>query len=90
MVDSVDTKKVRNIKGKVVSDKGNKTVTVLVERQVKHPLYGKFIRRSTKFHAHDENNECKQGDIVSIQECRPISKTKSFKVTEIVRKSQAI
>ena len=70
--------------GRVVSDKMNKSVTVSVERRVKHPVYGKYIRRTTKIVAHDENNECKAGDIVAISECRPISKTKSWRVVEIV------
>lgn len=74
----------RTLQGKVVSDKMDKSITVLVERQVKHPLYGKFIKRSTKIHAHDETNECKLGDMVRIAECRPLSKTKAFKLVEIV------
>lgn len=74
----------RTLQGKVVSDKMDKSITVLVERQVKHPLYGKFIKRSTKIHAHDETNECKLGDVVRIAECRPLSKTKAFKLVEIV------
>ena len=74
----------RTLQGKVVSDKMDKSITVLVERHVKHPLYGKFIKRSTKIHAHDEANECKLGDVVRIAECRPLSKTKSFKLVEIV------
>lgn len=74
----------RTLQGKVVSDKMEKSIIVLVERQVKHPIYGKFIKRSTKIHAHDETNECKIGDTVKIAECRPISKTKAFKLVEIV------
>ena len=74
--------------GRVVSDKMDKTVTVLLERQVKHPLYGKYIKRSTKVHAHDEKNECGEGDVVSITECRPISKTKSWRVVEVLQRSQ--
>ncbi len=74
----------RTLQGKVVSDKMDKSITVLIERQVKHPLYGKFIKRSTKIHAHDESNECKMGDVVKVVECRPLSKTKSFKLVEIV------
>lgn len=81
---SEEQKKVRTLQGKVVSDKMNKTVTVLLERQVKHPLYKKFIRRSTKLHVHDENNECSVGDTISIRECRPISKSKSWRLVEIV------
>jgi small subunit ribosomal protein S17 len=72
----------RVLTGRVVSDKTDKTVTVLVERRVMHPLYKKFIRRSKKYAAHDEANLCKQGDLVSIEECRPISKTKSWLVVQ--------
>ena len=76
--ESNQTEKVlRTLSGRVVSDKMDKTVTVLVERKVKHPLIGKVVRRSKKFHAHDENNECHEGDLVVIQESRPISKTKT-------------
>ena len=64
--------------GRVVSNKTDKTITVVVDRMVKHPLYGKYIRRSTKLYAHDANNECNQGDVVSIQECRPLSKNKRW------------
>jgi len=74
--------------GLVVSDKMDKTVTVMVERQVKHPLYGKYIKRSTKVHAHDETNDCGEGDKVMIAECRPISKAKSWKVVEILERAQ--
>ncbi|WP_313920179.1 30S ribosomal protein S17 [Tahibacter sp.] len=83
-----DTEKaVRTIQGRVVSNKMNKTVTVLVERQVQHELYGKIIRRSTKYHAHDEKSECQEGDVVRIQECAPLSKTKNFRVVEIVTRA---
>lgn len=74
--------------GRVVSDKADKTVTVMLERQVKHPLYGKYIKRSTKVHAHDEDNRCGQGDLVKIAECRPISKTKSWRVVEIMERAK--
>ena len=84
---SETAKLVRTLTGQVVSDKMDKSAVVLVERRVKHPLYGKFIRRSTRFHIHDENNDCKQGDKVTIQECRPISRTKSWKLVEIVERS---
>ena len=76
----------RSISGKVVSNKMDKTIVVLGERKVKHPLYGKFIRRSTKYHAHDENNECSIGDTVMIKECRPLSKTKSWSLIKIVNR----
>ncbi|MEN3971924.1 30S ribosomal protein S17 [Sphingomicrobium sp. XHP0235] len=74
----------RILQGTVVSDKGDKTVVVRVERRVKHPLYGKIIKLSKKYHAHDENNEISQGEVVRIEECTPISKTKSWKVLERV------
>ncbi|EMD82286.1 30S ribosomal protein S17 [Pacificimonas flava] len=70
----------RIMAGPVVSDKTDKTVTVLIERRVKHPLYGKIIRRSKKYHAHDENNEFSIGDVVRIEECAPMSKTKTWRV----------
>mgnify|MGYP003336937767 FL=1 len=86
-----ETKKVvRTLSGRVVSDKMDKTVTVLVERKVKHPLIGKVISRSNKFHAHDEANECKEGDLVVIEESRPLSKTKTWKVSKIVAKSTGV
>ena len=74
------TKVVRSLTGRVVSNKMDKTVTVLVERKVKHPLIGKVVRLSKKFHAHDETNSCKEGDLVTIVESRPLSKTKSWVV----------
>jgi small subunit ribosomal protein S17 len=77
----------RTIEGRVVSNKMQKTVTVLLERQVQHPLYGKIVRRSTKVHAHDESGDCKEGDMVRIAECRPISKTKNWRVVEIVTRA---
>ncbi|CAM4192748.1 30S ribosomal protein S17 [Acinetobacter pragensis] len=75
---------VRTLTGKVVSDKMDKSIVVLIERRVQHPLYGKSIRRSTKLHAHDENNTAKTGDVVTIKESRPISKTKSWTLVEVV------
>ena len=77
-------KTVRTLTCKVVSDKMDKSIVVLIERQVQHPLYGKLIRRSTKLHAHDENNTAKAGDVVTIKESRPISKTKSWTLVEVV------
>jgi len=74
----------RTVEGRVVSNKMQKTVTVLVERQVKHGLYGKYIKRSTKLHAHDEEGQCKEGDVVRVTECRPLSKTKNWRVVEVV------
>ena len=80
----------RTLTGTVVSDKMDKTVTVLVERKTKHPLLGKVLRVSKKYHAHDENNEFREGDLVSIEECRPIAKTKSWRVTKLVEKAHAV
>ena len=80
----------RTLTGRVVSDKMDKTVTVLVERAVKHPKYGKLVRRSKKYHAHDENNAFHVGDIVEIQECRPIAKTKAWRVTRLIEKGRTI
>jgi small subunit ribosomal protein S17 len=77
----------RTVEGKVVSNKAEKTISVLVERRVKHPLYGKFIRKSTKFLAHDEANECAEGDTVLIEECRPLSKNKSWRLVKVVEKA---
>ena len=76
----------RTLQGRVISDKMNKTVTVLVERRVKHPLYGKFVRRSTKIHAHDEQNECRIGDTVMVIQCRPLSKTKSWRFIQLIER----
>ena len=81
--------KVRTLTGRVVSNKMDKTVTVMVERRVKHPLYGKFITRSTKYHVHDEENSCQEGDLVQIKECRPISKTKSWQLHKVVERAVA-
>jgi small subunit ribosomal protein S17 len=78
----------RTLTGLVISDKMDKTITVKVERQVKHPKYGKFIKRSTKVHAHDEANECKMGDTVTVAECRPLSKSKSWQLVEVVEKAK--
>lgn len=77
----------RTLSGTVVSDKMDKTVTVLVERKVKHPLLGKVIRVSKKYHAHDENNEFKSGDMVLIEECRPLAKTKAWRVAKLLEKA---
>ena len=77
----------RTVEGRVVSNKMDKTVTVLVERQVKHALYGKYIRRSTKLHAHDADNACNEGDVVRIAECAPMSKTKNWRVVEILARA---
>jgi len=83
---SEEAKKNRRLTGRVVSNAMDKTITLVVERRVKHPLYGKFIRRSTKLHAHDEANECNPGDLVTVEQCRPLSKTKSWRVLDILEK----
>ena len=75
--------------GRVVSSKANKTITVLVERKERHPLYGKYVRKSTKLHAHDEANQCKEGDTVSIVETRPLSKLKRFRLVEVIKSAHA-
>ena len=85
-----ETANKRQLTGRVVSDKMKKTVTVLVERRVKHPLYGKYITRSGKYHAHDEAAECKQGDLVLIEECRPISRTKAWRVIKLMEKAKIV
>ena len=81
------TKKLHTVDGRVVSNKMDKTVTVLVERQVMHALYGKYIRRSTKLHAHDAENACNQGDLVRVAECAPMSKTKNWRVVQILTRA---
>ena len=78
------TKTVRTVTGKVISNKMDKSATVLIERREKHPVYGKYIRRSTKLHVHDAENACQEGDVVTIEQCRPLSKTKSWRLVEIV------
>lgn len=83
-------KNTRTLIGKVVSDKRAKTITVLIERRTKHELYGKIVARTSKYHAHDENNECKLGDVVEISECRPISKTKAWTVTRMIEKAPVV
>jgi small subunit ribosomal protein S17 len=84
------TDRARTLVGRVVSDKMQKTVTVLVERRVRHPMMGKTVTRSKKYHAHVEDGGIAQGDLVEIAECRPISRTKSWKVTRLIEKSKAI
>ena len=88
MNEQTSTSSPRKLTGRVTSDKMNKTVTVLVERKVKHPLYGKFVSRSKKYHAHDEKNEFHPGDLVQIEETRPMSKTKAWKVVQLVEKAK--
>jgi small subunit ribosomal protein S17 len=90
MTEQVKETSKRTLVGEVVSDKMDKSVTVLIKRQMKHPLYGKIIERSKKYHAHDESNQVKSGDVVEIQEGRPISKTKSWTVTRVVQAAQIV
>lgn len=77
----------RTLIGTVSSDAMDKTITVVAERRVKHPLYGKFMRRSTKVHAHDESNECHKGDTVMVEQCRPLSKTKTWRLVKIIERA---
>ena len=86
----VENKVVRTLMGRIVSDKMDKTVTVLVERKVKHPVIGKVMRRSKKYHAHDQNNEFDEGDVVVIEECRPIAKTKTWRVSRLITKARGL
>ena len=78
----------RVLTGRVVSDAMDKTISVVIERRVKHPLYGKFMRRSTKVHAHDADNECHSGDWVRVEQCRPLSKTKSWRLVEVLERAR--
>ncbi|MHB8346605.1 MAG: 30S ribosomal protein S17 [Acidiferrobacterales bacterium] len=87
---SEDARTARTVSGRVLSSKMNKTITVVVERKVAHPLYGKFIRRRTKLHAHDENNDCKEGDLVLVEECRPLSRTKTWRLVKVLEKAVAV
>lgn len=87
---AIKEKTVRTLVGKVVSDKRSKTITVLIERRTKHELYGKIVAKSSKYHAHDERNEFKNGDVVEISESRPISKTKAWVVTRLVQKARDV
>ena len=87
MSDNTENKQLRTVEGRVVSNKMDKTVTVLVERLVKHALYGKYLKRSTKLHAHDADNACNEGDIVRVTEIAPMSKTKNWRVVEVVTRA---
>ncbi|GGX67220.1 30S ribosomal protein S17 [Saccharospirillum salsuginis] len=80
----------RTVTGQVVSNKTDKTITVRIERRVTHPIYGKIVKRSTKMHAHDANNECQIGDTVTIEECRPLSKTKSWRLVSIDERATTV
>ncbi|SFF60169.1 SSU ribosomal protein S17P [Fontimonas thermophila] len=90
MSEQTEKKSQRRIVGRVISNKANKTITVLVERRERHPIYGKTLRRSTKLHAHDEHNECNEGDLVAIVETRPLSATKRFRLVEVLQKATAL
>jgi small subunit ribosomal protein S17 len=79
--------KIRTLQGRVVSDKMDKSITVLIERRVKHPMYGKYMTRSTKLKAHDESNQCNAGDVVTIRECAPISKSKNWTLIDVIVKA---
>ena len=87
MSDNTENKTLRTVEGRVVSNKMDKTVTVLVERLVKHALYGKYIKRSTKLHAHDAENACQEGDLVKVVEIAPMSKTKNWRVVEVITRA---
>ena len=80
----------RTQQGRVVSDKMDKSITVAIERFVKHPIYGKYVKRTTKVHAHDENNECGEGDTVAIEECRPLSKRKSWRLQRVIERATRV
>jgi small subunit ribosomal protein S17 len=90
MTEASAAKSSRSLTGRVVSDKMDKTVTVLVERRVTHVLYGKVVKKSNKYHAHDEMNEYREGDLVMIEQCRPIARTKAWRVVRLVEKSRAV
>ena len=81
------TDKIRTLQGRVISDKMEKSIVVGIERQVKHPIYGKYVKRSTKLHAHDETNQCRIGDKVTIRETRPLAKTKSWMLVDVVERA---
>jgi len=85
----VADKTIRLLTGKVVSNKMQKTITVQVERRLQHPMYGKFLTRRTKLHAHDEKNESKEGDLVMIEQCRPLSKTKTWRLVKVIERAPA-
>ncbi|MEZ5585071.1 MAG: 30S ribosomal protein S17 [Candidatus Competibacteraceae bacterium] len=84
----METQVERTLTGRVTSNKMDKTITVIIERLVKHPVYGKYIRRTTKLHVHDEQNECREGDMVTIKQCRPLSKTKSWMLVSVINRAQ--
>jgi small subunit ribosomal protein S17 len=85
---TAENKPSRAMTGRVASDKMEKTITVVIERLVRHPVYGKYIRRTTKLHAHDEHNECREGDLVMIEQCRPMAKTKSWRLVKVLDRAE--
>jgi len=87
---SEETKTKRSVTGTVISSKMDKTITVMIERKVKHPVYGKYIKRSTKLHAHDANNDCNEGDLVTVVSCRPLSKSKKWMLENIVERATVV
>lgn len=87
---SKETKAKRSVTGTVISNKMDKTITVMIERKVKHPVYGKYIKRSTKLHAHDADNECNEGDLVTVVACRPLSKSKKWMLENIVERATVV
>ncbi len=84
-----ETSASRTVTGRVISNKMDKSITLLVDRTVPHPMYGKYVKRTTKLHAHDEKNACSEGDLVSVEQCRPLSKTKSWRLVKIIEKAVA-
>ena len=82
-----ESKAARSVSGRVVSNKMHKTITVQVDRRVRHQVYGKYVSRRTKLHAHDENNDCKEGDLVLIEQCRPLSKTKTWRLVKVLERA---
>lgn len=90
MSEQTKAKSARTLSGRVISNKMMKTITVVVERRIQHPLYGKFITRRTKLHAHDEQRECQEGDMVQIEECRPISKSKAWRLVKVLERARGV
>ena len=84
------TKTARSATGRVISNKMNKTITVQVDRRIRHPQYGKIVTRHTKLHAHDESNECQEGDLVQIEECRPLSKSKAWRLVKVLERAREV
>lgn len=87
---STESRAARSVTGRVVSDKMHKTITVQVERRIRHPIYGKYLTRRTKLHAHDENNDGKPGDLVMIEQCRPLSKTKTWRLVKVLERARTV